>query len=154
MATLMSHLRSLYGNAISLILDPQYSRYVSWLLLILDGLLSGLIVQKIPYTEIDWVAYMQQIEKYRAGERDYSKILGQTGPLVYGASHVYIYDALYMLTDRGRNIFGAQCLFLVVYLATLGTVMACYRKAKVCDRDRFACSKNYSSYTADIIHLE
>ena len=43
-----------------------------------------------------------------------------------------IYDALYRLTDGGSDIFRAQCIFTVVYLAALSIVMACYRQAKVC----------------------
>ena len=30
-------------------------------------------------TEIDWRAYMQQVEQYRNGERDYALIKGDTG---------------------------------------------------------------------------
>lgn len=36
-------------------------------------------------TEIDWKAYMQQVAQYRSGERDYTLIKGDTGPLVYPA---------------------------------------------------------------------
>jgi alpha-1,3-mannosyltransferase len=89
--------------------------------------LSGLID-----TEIDWQAYMQQIDQYVSGERDYTKIYGGTGPLVYPAAHVYIYNALYRITDRGRDILLAQMIFGMVYLLTLGLVMLCYREAKVC----------------------
>ena len=32
-----------------------------------------------PDTEIDWRAYMQQVEQYRNGERDYTLIKGDTG---------------------------------------------------------------------------
>ncbi len=32
-----------------------------------------------PDTEIDWRAYMQQVEQYRHGERDYTLIKGDTG---------------------------------------------------------------------------
>lgn len=74
---------------------------------------------------------MQQIEIYLAGERDYAKIAGDTGPLVYPAVHVYIYRVLYYLTDSGKNIFTAQCIFAGLYLATLWLVMQCYRAAKV-----------------------
>ena len=73
---------------------------------------------------------MQQIALYRSGERDYANIKGQTGPLVYPAGHVAIYDALYQLTDQGTNIFRAQCIFTVTYLASLSMVMACYRQTK------------------------
>jgi ALG3 protein len=34
-------------------------------------------------TEIDWQTYMQQVHGFLAGERDYSKLTGDTGPLVY-----------------------------------------------------------------------
>jgi alpha-1,3-mannosyltransferase len=82
-------------------------------------------------TEIDWSTYMQQVELYIKGERDYTKITGSTGPLVYPAAHVYIYRALYGVTGKGSNILLAQVLFGGLYLATLGVVMSCYRRAKV-----------------------
>ena len=87
-------------------------------------------------TEIDWRAYMEQVEQYRQGERDYLRIRGRTGPLVYPAAHVYIYDGLYAVTDGGRHIVRAQCLFAILYLTTLALVMACYRRAGVCERRR------------------
>lgn len=33
-------------------------------------------------TEIDWKTYMQQVEIFLKGERDYSLIKGDTGPIV------------------------------------------------------------------------
>ncbi|KAH7411067.1 glycosyltransferase family 58 protein [Cadophora sp. MPI-SDFR-AT-0126] len=106
------------------------SKYVPPLLLLADAFLTSLIIYKISYTEIDWKAYMEQIEQYENGERDYTKIKGGTGPLVYPAAHVYIYWILYHVTDKGRNILVAQRIFGVLYLATLAVVMACYRRAK------------------------
>lgn len=82
-------------------------------------------------TEIDWKAYMQQIEVYLAGERDYSKIYGDTGPLVYPAMHVYIYRWLHEFTQGGSSILTAQVFFVFLYIFNLGLVMACYRRAKV-----------------------
>ncbi|KIN00278.1 glycosyltransferase family 58 protein [Oidiodendron maius Zn] len=73
---------------------------------------------------------MEQIEQYIAGERDYTKIKGATGPLVYPAAHVYIYWALYRITSNGTNILLAQYIFGLLYLGTLAIVMACYRRAK------------------------
>jgi alpha-1,3-mannosyltransferase len=90
-----------------------------------------ILMQKID-TEIDWTAYMQQITQYIAGERDYTNIYGGTGPLVYPAAHVYIYDLLYRVTSQGTDIPFAQIIFGILYLATLAVVMACYRNAKVC----------------------
>jgi alpha-1,3-mannosyltransferase len=85
----------------------------------------------MPDTEIDWTTYMQQIELYLKGERDYRKISGSTGPLVYPGAHVQIYRILYYLTDSGNNIQAAQYIFAGVYLLTLTVVTACYRAAKV-----------------------
>lgn len=82
-------------------------------------------------TEIDWVAYMEQVRVFLGGERDYTRIEGGTGPLVYPAAHVYTYTALYYATDHGRNVLAAQCIFAGMYLATLALVMACYKKAGV-----------------------
>ena len=53
------------------------------------------------------------------------------GPLVYPAAHLFIYNALYLITDKGADIFIAQCTFAVVYLGALSMAMACYRMAKV-----------------------
>lgn len=74
---------------------------------------------------------MEQVEQFVSGERDYTKIHGSTGPLVYPAGHVYLYTALYWLTNHGSNIFMAQCLFAGIYLATVATVMAVYWHGKV-----------------------
>ncbi|WPH04418.1 Hypothetical protein R9X50_00730900 [Acrodontium crateriforme] len=109
--------------------NPKHSKWISPLLVLADTALCGLIVLKIPYTEIDWKAYMQQVSQYMAGERDYTKLYGGTGPLVYPAAHVYIYQALHQLTDSGRDIALAQYLFIGLYLASLALVMACYCRA-------------------------
>lgn len=74
---------------------------------------------------------MEQVAQVIKGERDYTKIWGTTGPLVYPAGHVYTYMGLYYLTDHGTNIAVAQWIFAGIYLATLATVMGCYWQAKV-----------------------
>ena len=133
-------------NELSILIPP--------LLWLLDCGLTGLVLWKIPCepalyrlnplmskvdsdfwsidTEIDWVAYMEQVAQFVAGERDYTKMEGGTGPLVYPAAHVYTFTGLYYITDEGKNIFLAQQIFAVLYLATLALVMLCYWKAKVC----------------------
>jgi len=79
-------------------------------------------------TKIDYTAYMQQVDMFLSGERDYSKIEGETGPLVYPALHLYIYTAL-------RNAFGTtnivpvQYGFAALYIATLALVSIIYRRA-------------------------
>jgi hypothetical protein len=92
-----------------------------------------MLMRKLLDTEIDWSTYMQQIAVFLKGERDYRKIEGSTGPLVYPGAHVWIYKYLYKITDEGRNIQLAQYIFALVYLTTLAVVIQCYRKAKVKD---------------------
>lgn len=74
---------------------------------------------------------MQQIAIYLKGERDYTKISGSTGPLVYPGAHVWVYKYLYWMTDEGRDVERAQYIFALVYLASLGVVVQCYRGARV-----------------------
>ncbi|KAI1102766.1 glycosyltransferase family 58 protein [Jackrogersella minutella] len=107
------------------------SKLVPPSLFLLDAVLCALVIWKIPYTEIDWKAYMEQVAQFVSGEYDYTAIKGGTGPLVYPAAHVYTYTALYYLTDEGKNILLAQQLFAVLYMATLALVMTCYWRAKV-----------------------
>ncbi|KAF5022081.1 hypothetical protein F66182_5879 [Fusarium sp. NRRL 66182] len=107
------------------------SKFVPVALWLADAVLCVLVIWKIPYTEIDWVAYMEQVSQFVSGERDYTKIEGGTGPLVYPAAHVYTYTGLYYITDEGKDIFLAQQIFGVLYMATLALVMLCYWKAKV-----------------------
>ncbi|OAA59324.1 Lethal(2)neighbour of Tid protein [Cordyceps fumosorosea ARSEF 2679] len=123
-------------RALTFVLDVACGRHalsplIPAALWLADAVLTCLVIWKVPYTEIDWVAYMEQIRQFVHGERDYTKIKGGTGPLVYPAAHVYTYTGLYYLTGEGENILLAQQLFAVLYMATLGLVMLCYWKAKV-----------------------
>ncbi|VDN99155.1 unnamed protein product [Rodentolepis nana] len=73
---------------------------------------------------------MQQVEIFLNGTRDYDQLIGQTGPCVYPAGHLYIYSLLYLLTNKGKNVFVAQCIFASLYLITLGLVFNIYHKLK------------------------
>jgi len=70
---------------------------------------------------------------YIWGQKDYTKIAGATGPLVYPAGHVYIYSVLYWLTVRGKEVERAQWVFWGLYLLTLGVVVGVYRRGGVSD---------------------
>ncbi|KAJ9610108.1 uncharacterized protein PV06_09177 [Exophiala oligosperma] len=111
-----------------LLTNSRHTKWIAPLILLGETALCGLIIWKIPYTEIDFTTYMAQVRMYLDGERNYNKITGPTGPLVYPALHVYIYTALYYLTDEGTNILRAQIIFAGLYLITLAVVMACYTR--------------------------
>ncbi|KAI7268314.1 Dol-P-Man:Man(5)GlcNAc(2)-PP-Dol [Hortaea werneckii] len=119
----------LIHQALAIARDPKQTKWICPLLLTAEIALCFLIVKYIPYTEIDWKAYIQQVSQFMVGERDYLKLYGDTGPLVYPAAHVYIYRLLYQLTDIGQDIRLAQHIFTGVYLLTLAVVMQCYRQA-------------------------
>lgn len=93
---------------------------------------------------------MQEVEGVLAGEYDYLKLRGDTGPLVYPAGFVYVFIALRYLTDDGKNIyrgeggsclysnakrgsnltvFTAQQLWFVFYMLTILVVFAIYRRS-------------------------
>ena len=108
--------------------DVAATRAVCAVLLLGECVLCGLIVWKVPYTEIDWRAYMDEVGGYLGGERDYLKLKGDTGPLVYPAGFVYIYAWLKQLT--GGDIFLGQCAFVGVYVIHLAIVLAVYAEAR------------------------
>ena len=121
-------LRSLLGR----LNDPDdviTAVFVSVLLCLGEIVLCSLIVWKVPYTEIDWKAYMSEVGGYLDGERDYTKLRGDTGPLVYPAGFVYVYAALAKVT--GGDILTGQMIFIGVYVLHLAVVLAVYVRARV-----------------------
>eukprot|EP00475_Leptophrys_vorax_P005006 TRINITY_DN1300_c0_g2_i2.p1 TRINITY_DN1300_c0_g2~~TRINITY_DN1300_c0_g2_i2.p1 ORF type:complete len:555 (-),score=125.41 TRINITY_DN1300_c0_g2_i2:80-1744(-) len=101
---------------------------LSFVLLIGESALTALIIHKVAYTEIDWKAYMQEVEGYLNGETDYYNLKGDTGPLVYPAGFVYLYSVLYHVTNQGTNIELAQWIFLGLYVAFVFVVHRIYLK--------------------------
>lgn len=89
------------ANSLCFDWNYKYSFILPLLLLMLESASSLLIIRNVPYTEIDWKAYMQEVGQYLGGCRDYSLMKGDTGPLVYPAGFVYMYSLLFQLTDGG-----------------------------------------------------
>ena len=99
---------------------------VAVVLSVIEVLLCSLVIWKVPYTEIDWKAYMQEVEGFLSGERNYELIRGDTGPLVYPAGFLYIFSALRWVTDSGSNIALGQWIFAGLYIANLAIVLCIY----------------------------
>ena len=108
--------------------DVAAVRCVCVCLILAECVLCSLIVWRVPYTEIDWRAYMDEVGGYLQGERDYRELRGDTGPLVYPAGFVYIYASLKTLT--GGDIFLGQCAFVGVYVTHLAIVLGVYAQAR------------------------
>lgn len=98
------------------------------ILLILEIFINIFVIWKIKYTEIDWIAYMQEVEGVINGTYDYTQLGGDTGPLVYPAGFVYIFLVLYYATSAGSNIRLAQYIFAGLYLFTILLIFNLYRK--------------------------
>ncbi|KAJ8749602.1 hypothetical protein K2173_026251 [Erythroxylum novogranatense] len=94
-----------------------------------DALLVGLIIAYVPYTKIDWDAYMSQVTGFLEGERDYRNLRGDTGPLVYPAGFLYVYSAIQYVT--GGWVAPAQILFGVLYIINLCIILFIYVKTDV-----------------------
>lgn len=110
-----------------------------------------LIIHRVRYTEIDWKAYMQEVQGAIDGERDYTNLRGNTGPLVYPAGFVYVFGALHWLTGAdpdccrlphskvseslrcvsgGGDVRLAQYVFMLIYLCTLALVLRLYWRSE------------------------
>lgn len=97
----------------------------------MDALLTGLIVYRVPYTEIDFTTYVGQARLFLEGERVYTRLnpVNGTGPCVYPAGHVYVYALLDYLSQGATKLLPAQIFFAVLYLGTLVLVAQLYRLA-------------------------
>jgi len=115
----------------SLLTSYSHFGQLSLLILLGEAVLGFLIIRRVAYTEIDWEAYMQEVAGFLGGELDYRNLAGGTGPLVYPAGFVYLYSALYYITDWGLNVRFAQYLFLALYLAFHALVLVIYYKTQL-----------------------
>uniref|UniRef100_A0A672RU66 Dol-P-Man:Man(5)GlcNAc(2)-PP-Dol alpha-1,3-mannosyltransferase n=1 Tax=Sinocyclocheilus grahami TaxID=75366 RepID=A0A672RU66_SINGR len=106
-------------------------------------------------TEIDWKAYMDEVEGVINGTYDYIQLKGDTGPLVYPAGFVYIFTGLYYLTDHGQNIRLSQYVFAVFYLITLLLVFRIYHRTKKVPPYVFffVCCASYRIHSIFVLRL-
>lgn len=109
-----------------LVFDPQACRLVIPIIVPAASILAKIVIANVKYTEIDFSTYMQQIELVNAGALDYSMITGDSGPIVYPAGYVQVYQALYWLTDGGENLKIAQKAFAYLFTLTIAFTCAVY----------------------------
>jgi len=142
-------------HSISLACNPRKPTPFMCLLLVVEIIINLTIVLKVPYTEIDWKAYMQEVEGFWNGTKDYEQLKGDTGPLVYPAGFVYIFLALYHLTSNGINIKLAQWIFVGVYITFLITVFRIYKKIGMVPPWAFAfmCLASYRIHSLFALRL-
>ena len=93
---------------------------------LVEVVLSTAIVLKVPYTEIDWRAYMDEVGGVLDGDFDYLNLRGETGPLVYPAGFVWVYAPLHWVTGGGANVRFAQFIFVALIAFNLFVVLRIY----------------------------
>ncbi|XP_029669636.1 lethal(2)neighbour of tid protein 2 isoform X2 [Formica exsecta] len=120
----------LWRQLISLLTDPKKLSLITKFFILAEIIVNILVIENVSYTEIDWRAYMQEVEGFLNGTTDYSKLRGDTGPLVYPAGFVYIFSGLYYVTLRGADIKTAQYIYAAVYAITLMLVFKIYARTK------------------------
>ncbi|KAG9391509.1 Glycosyltransferase, ALG3 [Carpediemonas membranifera] len=91
--------------------DWRHFYYFAALTIVLDICLTAIHIFVFKYIEVDWRAYMEQMQGFLNGERDYLNLKGHSGPLVYPAGFVYLFSGLFYLTSGGTNIMAARLIF-------------------------------------------
>ncbi|CAM2119317.1 unnamed protein product [Caretta caretta] len=153
--SLRQSLRRAWQEKHRVLLAPQYTGLVAaWLCLAEVGV-THWVIRRVAYTEIDWKAYMDEVEGVVNGTFDYTQLKGDTGPLVYPAGFVYIFLGLYYITSRGTNIRLAQYLFAALYLVTLLLVFRIYSRTRKVPPYVFffMCCASYRIHSIYILRL-
>ncbi|XP_038819512.1 dol-P-Man:Man(5)GlcNAc(2)-PP-Dol alpha-1,3-mannosyltransferase isoform X1 [Salvelinus namaycush] len=148
-------LRKLWQEKHLILFKAEYTILVASVLWFLEIGINIWVIQKVAYTEIDWKAYMDEVEGVINGTYDYTQLKGDTGPLVYPAGFVYIFTALYYVTNHGVNIRLAQYLFAVFYLLTLLLVFRIYHRTKKVPPYVFffVCCASYRIHSIFVLRL-
>ncbi|KAF7222680.1 3- mannosyltransferase [Nothobranchius furzeri] len=148
-------IHTLWQNKHLVLFNTEYTLLVVSILWFLEIGINCWVIQKVPYTEIDWKAYMDEVEGVINGTYDYTQLKGGTGPLVYPAGFVYIFTALYYLTNHGANIRLGQYIFAGFYLITLLLVFRVYYRTKKVPPYVFffVCCASYRIHSIFVLRL-
>lgn len=95
-----------------LIFDARALPVMSVFILFSELILNVLIVQRVPYTEIDWLAYMQECEGFLNGTTDYAELKGKPQVLQTNTFHSVLF-----LIELNEFIFYPKffVFFIIIY---------------------------------------
>lgn len=102
----------------ALIHNPFCTRIVIPLIITATSIITKVIIKNVAYTEIDFKTYMQQIDMINDGEIDYNYIRGDSGPIVYPAGFVEIFQLLHKFSNGGEDIQFCQGVFGYLFVFT------------------------------------
>eukprot|EP00795_Rhopilema_esculentum_P006638 gene6638-12179_t len=66
--------------------EPKLAWILACCLLFAEIFVNIIVIRNVKYTEIDWEAYMEEVEGFLNGTYDYYQLKGSTGPLVLAVS--------------------------------------------------------------------
>lgn len=112
-------LTDIYNGIFALLNNSATNSFAVLITVCLSSIACKIIISKVKYTEIDFSTYMQQIQMVNDGALDYSIIGGDTGPIVYPAGYVQIYQGLHWLTGGGEDLEIAQFAFGYLFTFTV-----------------------------------
>ncbi|XP_071392938.1 dol-P-Man:Man(5)GlcNAc(2)-PP-Dol alpha-1,3-mannosyltransferase [Centroberyx affinis] len=152
---LWGRLHTLWQEKHLVLFKAEYTLLVVSVLWFLEIGINIWVIHKVAYTEIDWKAYMDEVEGVINGTYDYTQLKGDTGPLVYPAGFVYVFTALYYITSHGVNIRLGQYIFAVFYLITLLLVFRIYHRTKKVPPYVFffVCCASYRIHSIFVLRL-
>ncbi|XP_068605200.1 dol-P-Man:Man(5)GlcNAc(2)-PP-Dol alpha-1,3-mannosyltransferase [Brachionichthys hirsutus] len=152
---LWGKLQTLWQDKHLVLFRAEYTLLVVSILWFVEIGINVWVIQKVAYTEIDWKAYMDEVEGVVNGTYDYAQLKGDTGPLVYPAGFVYVFTALYYVTSHGANVRLGQYIFAAFYLITLLLVFRIYYYTKKVPPYVFffVCCASYRIHSIFVLRL-
>ncbi|KNC54668.1 glycosyltransferase family 58 protein [Thecamonas trahens ATCC 50062] len=125
-------LRLVWERLTEVAFSPRWWLVVAVVVGLAEVVLNAVVVAKVPYTEIDYTTYCQQVALVSGGERNYLALRGDTGPCPYPAGYVWAYTALCSVadgTDGVASLLPIQIFFAGLHVATYGLVAYIYSVA-------------------------
>lgn len=134
--TLLNVLDDIKQGIIAFLINPKVTIIVYPIIICLSSILTKIVINKISYTEIDFITYMQQIKLINQGIIKYSEIEGDSGPIVYPGGFVQIYQFIQWLisssssssSSTGEEILSydvREAQYIFSYLFTTSIIFNC-----------------------------